>query len=315
MARDHPDDPTALDALILVIKTAGAGPSDRSERAIRMMARDYVADERMGDVCQKLFPLFHLPAAEGLIRTVMDRNPSRTAKGLACHALAQSLKYQAHMVRRLRENPDWLPGFERSRGKDRIAAVRRKNSETLEAEAITLLELAISEYGTVRYGERSLAELAEGELSELRQLKIGDVAPEIDGEDVDGKRFTLGEHRGKVVVLTFSGNWCGPCRAMYPHERKLIEQLKAKPFVLLSVNTDEGKETLRKSIESGEITWRCWADGGSEGPISTRWGVVDFPTIYVLDAEGVIRFKKVSDENLDEAVETLLKAMEQGRTP
>jgi thioredoxin-like negative regulator of GroEL len=112
-----------------------------------------------------------------------------------------------------------------------------------------------------------------------------------------------------VVVLTFSGNWCGPCRAMYPQERKLIERLKNQPFVLLSVNTDEGKETLRKSINSGEITWRCWCDGGSEGPISTKWGVQSFPTVYVLDAEGVIRFKNVRDEQLDKAVERLLSEM------
>ncbi len=102
---------------------------------------------------------------------------------------------------------------------------------------------------------------------------------------------------------------------MYPHERGLIERLKDKPFVLLSVNTDEGKETLRKSIKSGEITWRCWCDGGSGGPISTKWGVDAVPTVYLLDAEGVIRFKNVRDEQLDKAAETLLKEMEPKQKP
>jgi peroxiredoxin len=310
LARRHSDDPTALDALIFVIRTARAGPSDHSARAIEMMANDYVRDEKLGDVCQQIFPFFHLPAAENLIRAVLDRNPSRTTRGLACHALAQYLEYQAHMVRRLRESPEWIPNFEQSRGKDRIQNVlREKDPNTLEEEAAKFLERAISDYGTVKYGQRSLAEVAEGELTGLRHLKIGVVAPEIDGEDVDGKRLKLSDYRGKVIVLTFSGNWCGPCRAMYPHERGLIERLKDKPFVLLSVNTDEGKETLRKSIETGEITWRCWCDGGSDGPISTKWGVDAFPTVYILDSEGVIRFKNVRDEQLDKAVETLLKKM------
>jgi peroxiredoxin len=304
----------ALDALISVVKTARGGPSDRSERAIAIMAIDHVRDERMGDVCQQISDFFHLPAAEKLIRTVLDQNPSRTAKGLACHALAQYLNYQAHIAGRLRGNPDWIPNFEQSRGKDRIGTfMREKDPNTLKEEAAKFLERAISEYGDVRYGQRTLAEVAEGELFDLRQLKIGEVAPEIDGEDTDGKRLKLSDYRGKVVVLTFSGNWCGPCRAMYPHERQLIERLKDKPFALLSVNTDEGKETPKKSIETGEITWRCWSDGGPEGPISSKWGVDGFPTVYVLDAEGVIRFKKIPVGQLDEAVETLLNTMEPGQ--
>ena len=50
--------------------------------------------------------------------------------------------------------------------------------------------------------------------------EVGDeVAPEIEGKDADGDAFKLSDYRGKVVVMTFSGNWCGPCRAMYPDER------------------------------------------------------------------------------------------------
>ena len=88
LARQQPDSPTALDALFFVVRTAKAGPSDHSERAIEMMARYHVRGEKMGEVCQQLFHFFHLPAAENLIRTVLDQNPSRTARGLACLALA-----------------------------------------------------------------------------------------------------------------------------------------------------------------------------------------------------------------------------------
>ena len=57
-----------------------------------------------------------------------------------------------------------------------------------------------------------------------------------------------------------------------------------------------------------EITWRCWWDGGTGGPITTAWGVASFPLIYVLDGEGVIRFKpEAYGEELDRAVDTLMK--------
>ena len=42
---------------------------------------------------------------------------------------------------------------------------------------------------------------------DMRDLAIGKVAPEIEGEDVDGKTFKLSEYRGKVVVLDFWGDW------------------------------------------------------------------------------------------------------------
>ena len=116
----------------------------------------------------------------------------------------------------------------------------------------------------------------------------------------------MSDYRGKVVVLTFSGNWCGPCVAMYPQERALVAKLKDKPFALVSVNTDATVETLKKSIAAGEITWRCWYDGGLTGPITTRWGVLRFPSIFVLDKAGVIRFKDVRGQELDKAVATLL---------
>ncbi len=64
------------------------------------------------------------------------------------------------------------------------------------------------------------------------------MAPEVVGRDHEGKLFALAEYRGKVVVLTFSGNWCGPCVGMYPQERELVARHASKPFALVSVHTD-----------------------------------------------------------------------------
>ena len=308
IARDHPTDPDALDALTFVIQTARAGPSDRSERAIAMMTRDHVRDARMGKICAYLFMFVHLESAETLIRSVVNENPDPSARGFACHALAGYLTNQARTVRRLNDEPALRKDYEQSRGKARIdAMLRDKRPDALEIEAATILERVISEFGALTYDKQALAEVASGELFAIRHLKIGQPAPEIEGQDVEGHRFTLNEYRGKVVVLSFSGNWCGPCRAMYPSERALVERMKGKPFVLLSVNTDDNKETLRKSIASGEITWKCWFDGGTEGPITTRWGVSAFPAVSIIDAEGVIRHKNVRDSQLDGLVDALME--------
>jgi hypothetical protein len=85
--------------------------------------------------------------------------------------------------------------------------------------------------------------------------------------------------------------------------------MKGKPFALLGIDSDDEPQSLRKLIDQGQVTWRFWCDGSSsEGPISNRWNITGWPTIYVLDAKGVIRYKNPNSKaELDEVVETLLK--------
>jgi hypothetical protein len=103
---------------------------------------------------------------------------------------------------------------------------------------------------------------------------------------------------------------------MYPHERSLVKRLEDKPFVLLGVNSDADREAIRKVVAKEGITWRSWWNGGgTEGPISTRWNVKGWPTIYVIDGKGVIRFKNKREEELDKAVDVLIAEMEAESRP
>lgn len=94
---------------------------------------------------------------------------------------------------------------------------------------------------------------------------------------------------------------------MYPHERSLVKRLEGKPFALLGINSDSDREELKKTLVDEQLTWRSWWDQGSiTGPIQTKWQVTVRPTIFVLDARGVIRFKDVIGQELDDTVDTLL---------
>ena len=99
---------------------------------------------------------------------------------------------------------------------------------------------------------------------------------------------------------------------MYPHERSLVERLAGEPFALLGINSDGDRDALKKVMEEENITWRSWWDGGStNGPIATQWNVSGWPTIYVLDHTGTIRFKNVRGEAMDKAVDALLAEIEE----
>ena len=99
---------------------------------------------------------------------------------------------------------------------------------------------------------------------------------------------------------------------MYPHERSLVKRLKNQPFALIGINSDADKSKLKPRMQEENITWRSFWNGpkGTGGPISAKWNVRGWPTIYVIDAKGVIRFKNVRGERMDAAVDELLAEIE-----
>jgi len=98
---------------------------------------------------------------------------------------------------------------------------------------------------------------------------------------------------------------------MYPHERSLVKKLSGKPFALIGVNSDRTREKAKNIMEEKDLTWRSfWDGGGTSGPIATQWNVSGWPTIYVIDHKGRIRFKNTRGEALEKAVEKLLAEAE-----
>lgn len=96
---------------------------------------------------------------------------------------------------------------------------------------------------------------------------------------------------------------------MIPHEKTLVKRLEDQPFALVGINSDNEKRYRERRPEMG-VTWRSFFDGGSTGgPIASQWGVTGWPTIYVLDGEGKIRYQGVRGEAMDRAVDTLLAEM------
>lgn len=94
---------------------------------------------------------------------------------------------------------------------------------------------------------------------------------------------------------------------MYPHERSLVEQYADAPFALIGVNSDSDREAIKETIKEENLTWRSFWNGGStSGPISKRWNVKGWPTIYLIDAEGKIRYRNIRGDDLDAAIEKLV---------
>ena len=98
---------------------------------------------------------------------------------------------------------------------------------------------------------------------------------------------------------------------MLPHEKELVERLKHEPFALLGINSDGDADDVKKILAERGITWRQAIDGDTAGPWATKWNVHGWPTIYVLDSKGVIRYRDVRGKEMEEAI---LKLIEEAKT-
>src|SRR4051794_24414825 len=107
---------------------------------------------------------------------------------------------------------------------------------------------------------------------------------------------------------------------MFPHERSLVKKLEGRPFVLLGVNGDDSdkNDVVKAKNEKQQITWRSSRNdrgGAGNKAIADEWNLQAWPTLFIIDAKGVIRHKFVGspgNEKLDKLIENLVKEAEGG---
>jgi thiol-disulfide isomerase/thioredoxin len=273
-----PTDDLSLDML----QWAFQASQGQNAKVYDLLAEHHVKSEKVKNICLMLSST-HPEAAKKFLQKVLDENPDKDIKGYACYDLAELAADKA----------------------DKGGTADKDASKSASAEAEKLYERVEKDFGEVKLGRQNLGDLAKGGLFAIRNLTVGKKAPNVESENLDGKKVQLKDYKGKVVVLDIWATWCGPCRAMIPHEREMVKKLKDKSFALISVSADAKKETLTDFLKSTEMPWDHWWNGQTGG-IVKDWNVKFFPTIYVLDSEGVIRYKHIRGKELEDAVEKLL---------
>ncbi|GEM_PF-4444131 len=81
---------------------------------------------------------------------------------------------------------------------------------------------------------------------------------------------------------------------------------------MLGVNSDQDRDLVRAAVAKHHLNWRSWWAGGCDGPIPRQWQVTSWPTIYVIDAQGILRHHLTPTQDLDRIIESLLREAEQG---
>ena len=95
---------------------------------------------------------------------------------------------------------------------------------------------------------------------------------------------------------------------MYEHERSLVTELKDKPFALVGFNFGDKLEHIQNVAEEKRLIWRSFF-GGDDKETVERYGVEGFPTIMIIDANGVI--KSIGHSPNDKLIHKLIDEMEE----
>jgi len=140
-------------------------------------------------------------------------------------------------------------------------------------------------------------------------LVVGNVVPDFDFTDFNGKRRSFSEFRGRIVLLDFWASWCSPCLADIPDLKIAYQKFRAQGFEIIGMNSEaigqkevdaeflrEGEAKAREIVGTRGVNWPQSVNATSL-PVAIRFGVESLPAKFVVDREGrfVARINKVSE--------------------
>jgi thiol-disulfide isomerase/thioredoxin len=132
----------------------------------------------------------------------------------------------------------------------------------------------------------------------------------LDVQDLEGRRWTAPDLRGRIVILDFWATWCAPCLAEIPTLREVRRRYARDRLEILGVSLDvTDRRTLRAWLNRNRIDWpQVWDDRGYDGAVAEQFGVVSLPTSLLIDTDGTVVAINLRGERLLSAVTRLMAA-------
>lgn len=129
----------------------------------------------------------------------------------------------------------------------------------------------------------------------LEQLRDVPPMPDFALPDAAGKKVSLKDFRGKIVMLNFWASWCAPCREEMPAMERLYREYRDQGFVVLSVNVRDKREDALAFMKELNLTYPVVFD--PSGRWLLRYGAWGLPNTYLIgrDGEGLARMRGHAD--------------------
>ena len=132
----------------------------------------------------------------------------------------------------------------------------------------------------------------------LEEVEDPFLSPPLSLPSLTGEEIHLSRFKGKkVVLLTFWATWCGPCKEEMPSLQVLYKKLKTDPFEVLAINLQEEKKEVQAFVKAFSLSFPILLD--RKGTLQTPYQVWAIPSSFVIDLEGMVRYKTLGRGNWD----------------
>ncbi len=137
-------------------------------------------------------------------------------------------------------------------------------------------------------------------------------APGFDLVDFQGGRMNQDVYKGKVALVNFWATWCPPCVEEIPSLSRLAKRYNPEEFDLVSIDFRETPQELMKFSESVPVEFPVLMD--EDGQVSMNWKVFSFPSTFLLDRQGRVRYSanRAIDWDNPEVWQVVDKLIEEG---
>ena len=185
--------------------------------------------------------------------------------------------------------PPNVAEYEASLGPDLVRKLKGSDRESTSIQVMEAYSRAAEYEGKLNLGGVTHQQLADDAIFAIRHLRLGQKAQGLEGTTLDGKALSLGDYRGKVVLIDFWATWCAPCVGEVPHLRELASELDPGKFTLIGVTGDTEKPRVRDFLKDHKIDWPTILD--PDNRLLSRWQARSLPLYYVLDEHHVVRYR------------------------
>jgi peroxiredoxin len=117
--------------------------------------------------------------------------------------------------------------------------------------------------------------------------EIGKYAPPLLLSDINGKKVTLAEIRGKVILLNFWATWCHACKSEMDSMNNLYRTMKDKGLEVFAVSIDGSEQSLRSFVAERSLSFRVFFDKNGDSYFE-QFGVIGLPVTFVIDRHGIL---------------------------